>query len=207
MKKGFTLIELLVVVSIIGILSSILLPSLSKARNKAKQAFCLNNMKQSYTCILIYADENNEYGPKTDQKSNGQLWYNKLIPAYLPENDVVNGASPSLSCPSGLDLTLSWHSTVAINPHVSNHESDWQAVRVTQGTSKSMVLMDAYKNWSVVFPTYMESSKLVEDSDQHNMARHSGSANIAKGDGSARAHKGLSMTQYNSYTDIFWDFN
>ena len=54
--KKFTLIELLVVISILGILVSILMPSLSEAREKTKIALCKSNMKQIYAAVTIYAD-------------------------------------------------------------------------------------------------------------------------------------------------------
>jgi len=57
MKKNFTLIELLVVVGILGILMSILLPSLSKARLKAKAAVCLSNLKQQGVAYNMYVSE------------------------------------------------------------------------------------------------------------------------------------------------------
>ena len=59
--KRFTLIELLVVVAIIGILSSILLPSLAKARESGKIALCKSNQHQFYISAFTYADNNTEH--------------------------------------------------------------------------------------------------------------------------------------------------
>jgi len=65
-ESKFTLIELLVVVAIIGILASLLLPSLSRAREKAKIAVEFANRSQLMKATLMYADDNNSYLPDRD---------------------------------------------------------------------------------------------------------------------------------------------
>lgn len=59
-KNGFTLIELLVVIAIIGILASLLLSSIEKAKHKAYGVTCINNQRQLIIGWHLYANENNE---------------------------------------------------------------------------------------------------------------------------------------------------
>lgn len=60
---GFTLVELLVVISIIAILASLLMPTLSKGYGKAKETYCLNNIRQIRMAMIIYQHDNDTRFP------------------------------------------------------------------------------------------------------------------------------------------------
>jgi prepilin-type N-terminal cleavage/methylation domain-containing protein/prepilin-type processing-associated H-X9-DG protein len=93
-SRGFTLIELLVVIAIIAILAAILFPVFSQAREKARQASCMSNLKQLATGMLMYSDDNDHlFVPVIGRDPGQQLifpmsWMGHLQP-YLKNTAVL----------------------------------------------------------------------------------------------------------------------
>jgi prepilin-type N-terminal cleavage/methylation domain-containing protein/prepilin-type processing-associated H-X9-DG protein len=74
-KRGFTLIELLVVIAIIAILAAILFPVFAKAREKARQASCLSNVKQIMNGAMMYTQDYDEkLVTNVVHWNDGQTW-------------------------------------------------------------------------------------------------------------------------------------
>lgn len=80
-RNGFTVIELLVVVGIIGILSALLLPSLTRMKARAVQARCSGQLRQIYQGMMLYSGDNNQL--------------------YMPVNSLAPSATPPSPTPPG----------------------------------------------------------------------------------------------------------
>lgn len=91
-KKGFTLIELLVVIAIIGLLSTLAVVSLNNARQKARDAKRISDVKQVQTALELFYNDQNGY-PTQDGVNLGETGYECL--------DSVTGFDASADCSSG----------------------------------------------------------------------------------------------------------
>jgi prepilin-type N-terminal cleavage/methylation domain-containing protein/prepilin-type processing-associated H-X9-DG protein len=148
---AFTLIELMVVIGIIAILAAMLLPALSRAKDKARRIQCMNHLRQLGMAITLYADDNEDEFPPRARRAS--CWIVKLAPYYL-EPEI-------LKCPTG------WFED---RSYVMNAFNDW--------FEKNLMPDDyaRYKAW--LWPHGMRGSEIREPSEtiifgeKHRYSRH-----------------------------------
>ncbi|HTV43356.1 MAG TPA: prepilin-type N-terminal cleavage/methylation domain-containing protein [Candidatus Sulfotelmatobacter sp.] len=105
--SGFTLIELLVVIAIIAILAAVLLPVLSRAEERARQAACLSNLKQWGLADNLYIDDNNGVYP-----------FPRYQNAYQTATGVINPSPAQQDNPDYIGTISPYHYTYHIGDDV-----------------------------------------------------------------------------------------
>lgn len=75
-RRGFTLLESLVVVGMVAVLAAILLPALSRAKQKGQGVMCMNNGRQMMSAMHLYGGDNNEFFPPNPDDGNADPGYN-----------------------------------------------------------------------------------------------------------------------------------
>jgi len=113
-RRAFTLIELLVVIAVIVILAGLLLPALGSAKERARRASCLNNIRQFTLAAHIYAGDFQDYLPqgKTDNINSNDT--HPPILSSATKSNILRYASPLkvLDCPNlarSFEKSKDWH--------------------------------------------------------------------------------------------------
>jgi len=186
-RRGFTLIELLVVIAIIAILAAMLFPVFARAREKARQASCLSNVKQICLAMMMYLDDNDEQFVSVDAVYR---WYVPMYP-YVKNADIF--FCPSLKNRDAgndyTDYTLSGlfaHGT----PYACFQEA---ASTIMVAERETDAPWDGYHPWPNPGSVNWDDVNTYVGSDGHNWLvdhiskdRHNGGTNYGFADGHAK---------------------
>jgi prepilin-type processing-associated H-X9-DG protein/prepilin-type N-terminal cleavage/methylation domain-containing protein len=151
-RYNFTLIELLVVIAIIAILASMLLPALSKARDKAKSISCVNQQKQIATAFTFYYDNYNGWIPNNLGLNGADQWRD-LTGKYIFSGKSAAAIKTLLagrtiySCPTAIALHATQRATYGMNNYAGstnvNYAKFMPKISLVRAPSQTCLLGDA----------------------------------------------------------------
>ena len=142
-REGFTLIELLVVIAIIALLAGLLLPALTRAKQKGQQITCLNNLRQLQIAWYLYIDDCQGELPENQSGSSGNGESGSLGVASLPGSWVTGNAQTSAALTNLQNGTLYKYTP---NPNVYHCPADVSKVFNTQTQRIRTYSMSAFLN-------------------------------------------------------------
>ena len=212
MKKQFTLVELLVSIAIIGILASLLLPSLAKSRNQARSILCSSKIRQIGTATFAYSTDNDNYAAYNNATST-DYWNKRLsTQGYLPEIDVnsSNANSSPYKCPEGSELDTYYTSNYSQNFRLgltAENGTAYESHKLSSSHASSTVLhMDSFRTNLTLWKGNLQANKVHHDDAQASVARHLQKANTSFLDGHVEALNGTLLIQISgeATTTEFW---
>ena len=158
-KNTFTLIELLVVIGIIAVLAAMLLPALSKAREKGVSADCMNNVKQLSSALIMYENENSLWFPEIPGGNSGVDRENQWIyyTGYqVPDNGCFIPSRGTLYpyCKSEKLFECKADSSTARNSYsLNSNAGEYKITEVDEPSSTLFVLEEGRRHAKKAFNT------------------------------------------------------
>jgi prepilin-type N-terminal cleavage/methylation domain-containing protein/prepilin-type processing-associated H-X9-DG protein len=193
-SKGFTLIEILVVVAIISLLAAILFPVFARARENARRASCLSNLKQLSLAITMYTQDYDEFYPigyKYGATDVGGAYWDRDILPYIKNSQIFE--CPGADDTSGIDVTVrtSFENNVRYGMNLDSFGIDAVCASAANDASivrpaELLMLIDTaqYPNDDNSQPAVSGWEPFeVERTSVNTAARHFGGADIAFADG------------------------